>query len=117
MFAQEKNIYIEAQKTRISLKAIESLTYTCNNHQLLVQLNQTLDGILLQFRQALPVEQGLVLRPMITKRVKKNEKSKTTRNGNKILSLPLYKKRGRSHTDSKYRNRVGKRAEQLRKVT
>ena len=110
------NLDTEAQRARISLKAIESLTYTCNNPQPLIKLNQNLHRILSEFRQALPAEQGLVIRPLITKRVNKKEKSKTARNGGRLLSLPLYKKRGRSRADSKYRNRVGKRAQQLRNV-
>ena len=64
----------------------------------------------------MPAEQGLVIRPLIAKRVKKVEKNKRARNDPEISSLPLYKKRGRSRADSKYRNRVGKRAEQLRNV-
>ena len=51
----------EAQKARISLKAIESLLYTCKSPQLLIQLNQTLDRVLSEFRQAMPAEQGLVI--------------------------------------------------------
>ena len=92
--------------------------YTCNNPQLLVQLNQTLDRVLSEFRQALSAEQGLIIRPQITKRVKKIETSNKAKNGtcSAISSLPLYKKRGRSRADSKYRNRVGKRAEHLRNV-
>ena len=110
------NVDTVAQTARISLKAIESLTYTCNSPQLLNELNQKLDQILSDFRQALPAEQGLVIRPLITKRVKKKEKSKAASNGGRLLSLPLYKKRGRTRVDSKYCNQVGKRAQQLRNV-
>lgn len=99
-----------AQMARISLKAIESLTYT-------TALNQKLNQILSDLRQALPAEQGLVIRPLITKRVKKKEKTKAAKNGRRLLSLPLYKKRGRARVDSKYRNQVGKRAQQLRDVS
>lgn len=106
-----------AQTARIFLKAIESLTYTCNNPQLLIELNQKLDQVLSDFRKALPAEQGLVIRPLITKRVKKKEKTKAASNGQRLLSLPLHKKRGRARVDSKYRNRVGKRAQQLRNVS
>ena len=110
------NVDTVAQTARIFLKAIESLTYTCNNPQLLIELNQKLDQILSDFRHALPAEQGLVIRPLITKRVKKKEKSKVVSGEQRLLSLPLYKKRGRIRVDSKYRNRVGKRAQQLRNV-
>jgi hypothetical protein len=110
------NVDTVAQTARISLKAIESLTYTCNSPQLLIELNQKLDQILSDFRHALPAEQGIVIRPLIAKRVKKKEKRKAGISGRRILSLPLYKKRGRIRVDSKYRNRVGKRAQQLRNV-
>ena len=96
------------------MKAIESLTYTCNSPQVLTELNQKLNQILSDLRQALPAEQGLVIRPLITKQVKKKEK---TSNGRRLLSLPLYKKRGRARVDSKYHNLVGKRAQQLRNVS
>ncbi len=57
---QEKGVDVntEAQKARITLKAIENLTYTCSNPQLLLQLNQTLDRVLSEFRQSLPTEKG-----------------------------------------------------------
>lgn len=98
------NVDAVAQTARISLKAIESLTYTCNNPQLLIELNQKLDQILSDFRHTLPAEQGLVIRPLIAKRVKKKEKSKAASSGQRLLYLPLYKKRGRIRVDSKYRN-------------
>ena len=91
--------------------------YTCNSPQLLIELNEKLNQILSDFRQALPAEQGLVIRHLITKRVKKKEKAKAASDGQGVLSLPLYKKRGRARVDSKYRNRVGKKAQHLRNVS
>ena len=109
--------FTEAQKARITLKAIESLTYTCSNPKLLLQLNQTLNRVLSEFRQSLPTEEGIVIRPQIATRVKKKDKrTDTDTTGCGVSSLPLYKKRGRIRTDSKYRKRVGRRAEQLRNV-
>lgn len=105
----------EAQKARITLKAIESLTYTCSVYEPLVQLNQALDSVFSKFKSELPQEEGLVIRPLITKRTKRREKADKQRH-EKLSALKLYKKRGRACADSKYRNRVGKRADQLRKV-
>ncbi len=102
----------EAQKARITLKAIESLTYTCSEHEILFKLNRSLDSLLLEFRKELPHEEGLVIRPLVAKRAKNTKKSLKA----KVSSLQLYKKRGRACVDSKYRNRVGKRADKLRKV-
>lgn len=98
------------------MKAIESLTYTCSEPELLQQLNKYLDCVLSKFRRDLPCEEGLVIRPLLEKQIKKNEREVMAKSGGKILSLPQYKKRGRTCLDSKYRNRVGKRADQLRKV-
>lgn len=103
----------EAQKVRITLKAIEGLTYTCSNQKLLSDLNQSLDHALLEFRNKLPCEQGLVIRPLMAKKKKRSENSLKVQ---KVSSLPLHKKRGRTSQDSKYRNRVGRRADKLRKV-
>ena len=50
----------------------------------------------------MPAEQGLVIRPLIAKRVKKKEKSKVVSGEQRLLSLPFYKKRGRIRVDSKY---------------
>ena len=91
-------------------------TYPESRHYFRPYISVPEKQILIQFRQTLPAEQGLVIRPLVTKRVKTKEKSKLARNGGQFSSLPLYKKRGRSRVDSKYRNRVGKRAQQLRNV-
>ena len=102
----------EAQKARINLKAIESLTYVCTDAQELVKLNETLSSVLVEFKKALPAEQGVVVRPQITKRVKRSDNIRSS----KVSLLPLYKKRGKNRADSKYRNRFGKRAETMRNV-
>lgn len=72
------------------------------------KLNGDLEGIL--HGSQLPETEGLVLLPTIRGQVKQNTRV------HKFSSLPLYK-RGRKRLDSKYRNRVGKRADALRKVS
>ena len=84
-----------AQMARISLKAIESLTYT-------TALNQKLNQILSDLRQALPAEQGMVIRPLITKQVKKKEKTKAAKMDDDFYHYHFTKKRGRARVDSKY---------------
>ena len=64
------------------------------------------------FRSKLPAEDGLVIRSAIHERINRAEKYTL-----KISSLPTYKQRGRKRLDSAYRNRVGKRADALRKVS
>lgn len=100
-------------KARVNLKAIEGLTYTCTDPQLLRKLNNQLQSIMNDFRSNLPESEGLVILPAVHERAKRalrNNKSA------KQLSLPLYKKRGRKRLDSAYRNRVGRKANALRKV-
>lgn len=100
----------ESAKARITLKAIESLTYTCTDPQLLKDLNIELERTFTTFRSSLPEAEGLVILPAVRKRVKASTTSKP------IPSLPPYKKHGRKRLNSLYRNRVGRRASKLRKV-
>ena len=100
-------------KARVNLKAIESLTYTCMDPQLLRKLNNQLQSITNDFRSNLPENEGLVILPAVhewAKRALRNKRSA------KQLVLPLHKKRGRKQLDSAYRNRVGRKANALRKV-
>ena len=64
-----------------------------------------------EFRSKLPAADGLVIRSAIKERTKRAEKCIQN-----ISTLPAYKPRGRRRMDSAYRNRVGKRADALRKV-
>lgn len=104
----------EAMKARINLKAIESLTYTCTDPQLLKQLNSQLQGILNEFRGSLPEEEGLVILPAVREQAECTMRKKRLKNH---LSLPLLKKRGRKRLDSAYRKRVGRKANALRNVS
>ena len=100
-------------KARVNLKAIESLTYTCTDPQLLRKLNNQLQSIINDFRSNLPENEGIVVLPAVHERAKRALRNKKSLNQ---LSLPLYKKRGRKRLDSAYRNRVGRKANALRKV-
>ena len=102
----------EAQNARITLKAIESLTYECSDGALLKELNTKLKHVMEEFRSKLPTAEGLVIRSSIKERVKRAERCTQ-----KISSLPAYKPRGRKKADSAYRNRVGRRADVLRKAS
>ena len=52
-----------AEHIRITLKAIESLTYVCTDSHKLLDLNTHLKELLQQFRDWLPMEQSIVVRP------------------------------------------------------
>ena len=101
-----------AQNARITLKAIESLTYECSDGVLLKELDTKLKQVMEDFRKKLPVADGLIICSTITERVQRAEKSTQ-----KISALPAYKPHGRKKADSAYRNRVGQRADALRKVS
>ena len=55
----------EAQNTRITLKAIESLTYKCSDGVFLKELNTKLKHVMEEFRSKLPTAEGLVIRSSI----------------------------------------------------
>lgn len=101
-----------AENTRITLKSIESLTYSCTNASLLQQLDDQLLQVCSDFRKQLPSAEGLIIRPAIVERAKKT-KQKYQRL--KATKLPVSKLKKRKK-DWKYRNRVGKKADQLREV-
>ena len=101
-------------KARITLKALESLTYTCTDPHLLKELNTQLQTIMNKFRSSLPESEGLVILPAMREKVKQSIRSRASKN---LSSLPLPKKRGKKRLDSAYRNRVGRRANALRKVS
>ena len=106
------DVKTQAQKVRITLKAIEGLTYVCTDALLLEDTNRKLESVLSDLRSALPAADGLVVRPAIRERLKHSD----IKSGRRYSLLPLYHKRGKKRSDYRYRNRVGKRADQLRKV-
>ena len=108
------DIKLQAQKVRITLKALEGLTYVCTDAHLLEDTNRKLECLLSNMRSSLPASDGLVIRPAIRERIKHSDKKSASR----FSSLPLYCKCGKKRSDYKYRyqNCVGKRADQLRKV-
>ena len=65
------------------------------------------------FRAILPHEDGILLRPHIHKKLKLSRQIKASQS---IKSLPLPSKRGRKKQDTTFRNRVGRKAQNLRKV-
>ena len=64
-------------------------------------------------KAVLPQEDGILLRPQLRKKLKLSKQKKVSLS---ITSLPLQSKRGRKKQDSAFRNRVGRKAQALRKV-
>jgi len=103
-----------AQEVRITLKSLSSLTYNCTDehHEALSDLNDKLQHLMNDFRAILPHEDGILLRPHTHKKLKLSRQKKASQG---IKSLPLPSKRGRKKQDA-FRNRVGRKAQNLRKV-
>ena len=74
---------------RITLKALEGLTYVCTDALLLEDINKKLDGVMADMRSTLPAADGLVIRPAIKERIKQSE----IRTARGYSSLPQYNKR------------------------
>jgi len=102
----------EGARARTNLKVLETLTYSCTEPEHLRNLANKLDCIISEFRLGLPKADGLLLRPQARSVVRKRAKQIN----HKYLHLPSRIKRGRAKSDWRYRNRVGQRAEALRKV-
>ena len=66
-----------------------------------------------EFKAKLPQQDGLLLRPQVRKKLRLSLQKKTS-TGTKPLPPPS--KRGRKKQLSDYRNRVGRKAQSLRKV-
>ena len=104
-----------AQEVRITLKTLNGYTYNCTEeHQdILIDLHDRLQKLTEEFKSKLPQQDGLLLRPQVRKRLKLSLQKKVSK-GTKPLPSPS--KRGRKKQSSDYRNRVGRKAQSLRKV-
>ena len=105
------------ERARITLQCLESLTYLCTDVDKLVELDTELKRSLQTFRAGLPQEEQLVVRSSVISRGLKTKRKYARMKLNLPCSrLPKSKPRGRRKADSKIRNRVGARANRLRKV-
>ncbi len=108
------------ERVRITLKEIEILSYSCTSSEDLQQLEDQLKQAKSEFQSKLPHLKGVVLRPTAVShalRVRKKYAHITRKRQLKRCSV-LSEAKGRRKTrmDSCYRNRVGARAERLRKA-
>ena len=79
----------------------------------MTQINAKLSELLTDFKSQLPQNQGLLIRPEVQKILKKSQQRK---HAVAIASQLTTTRRGRKRADARYRNRVGKKAQVLRKV-
>ncbi len=89
----------------------------CCDAVLLDEINGRLEGVINKFRSRLPTADGLVVHPILAERVKLADRRQRAKVAQKYSSLPPYKQRGKKRMYSAYRNRIGKRANELRKVS
>lgn len=101
-----------AMNLRITLDGIKTLSYNCDDVNILLAINTEMEKILTRFKSSLPNSEGLVLRPATADRAKRALKRARKR----CAALPQMTKRGRPRMNSRYRSRVGKKAQQHRKV-
>lgn len=104
----------------ITLKAIESLSYDCLDSDKLQMLHQMLKNVENRFRSLLPHQDGLLLRPTLVTHLARKVSLKYRKlrlRSSKYGCLPLHK-RTRKGTIGKWRywNRVGKKADEHKKV-
>ena len=106
---------------RVTLRVIESLTFSTNDVKILEDLLQELTKTTKKVKESLPKEDGLVIHPTVLKDkaiskqiklkyLKMHEKAKTY--GRLVEGSRV----GRKKLDSRYRHRVGKKPNTLRKV-
>ena len=104
-----------AAKLRITLESLKGLIYNCNDVAVdsLETIHCKLNGLLEEFKQLLPISQGLLIRPHLRSETIKSYKKKLSL---KQLGHLLKHKTGREKMSSAYRGCVGAKASRLRKV-
>ena len=103
----------QGETLRTALKVLETLTYSCTDTDVLQELTTKVEELITDFKTKIPQDNGLILRPEARKAAQKMAQ-KISR---KYKALPTMTRRGRHKMDWKYRNRVGQKADKLRKVS
>ena len=99
---------------------IKTLTYSCQDADQLAVVNSKLEEVFSDMKATMRQSDGLIVRPMIAKRAKQisqKYRSQLALINKKYSALPPGKKRGRRKQSALFRNRVGRKAQRLRKVT
>ena len=79
-----------------------------------MEINAQLNDLMAKFKAQLPHKEGLLLHPELRRELKLSRKKKLALTTTSQLKATLTQ--GRKKGDSAYRNRVGKKAQTLRKV-
>ena len=106
-----------------TLKETESLAFNIVDPQILLQLQTDLESLNKRYAKEVNVEDGLIVRPkaltktmLVVHQVKHKYKEIQKRTAS-YKSLESSSKVGRLKKDWRYRNRVGRKAAKIRKVT
>ena len=98
---------------RITLDGLKTLSFNCQDSDLLVSINDDVKKILERFQKQLPNSEGLILRPHAAARARRA----LVKARRKFATLPKSTQRGRKRLNAKHRSRVGKKAQTFRKVS
>ena len=101
-----------AMNLRITLEGLKTLSFNCQDSDLLMSINADVKKILERFKNQLPTSEGLILRLCAAVQAR-HALIKARRN---FAILPKQAHRGRPRLNSKYRMRVGVKAQTSRKV-
>ena len=107
------------RKVLNSLKALESLIYLAEDTDILSSTLNDIQKLSEAMRNVLPDVEGLLLRPVSLSESARKIKQRYYLRKQKALkfrSLETSLPRGRKKEDSKFRGRVGRKANRLRKV-
>ena len=107
-----KSLKLEGERTRTTLKVLETMTDSCTSPQDLHEFACKVERLITDFRGKLPKSDGIILRPEARKSVRKRAQQILK----KYRPLPRRVRRGRQKSDWCHQNRVGQRASELRKV-
>ena len=109
------------RKISNATQIINTLSYTCTDAKHLQSMLDKLDEQIREFKAGLQSSEGLILRPLSllkqTRQIKQKYKNLSKRASTySALESHPHSKPGRKKADFRYRNRVGRKAQHLRKV-
>ena len=106
----------EGELARIGLKALETLTYYCVNPDDLHEVGNKILDIIIFLKEKRPSCEGLIIKSELRNTVRKQARMQALKVCQKYQKLPLQSRHGPAAKDWRYRNRVGIKADSLRKV-
>ena len=96
-------------KARIALKSLETLTYSCTDADMLLELEERLQSLHHDLKAQLPQEEGLVIRPAVVSRAMRTKrKYAQIRARQQSGYCRKGKNSGRKRANSKFQSRVGR---------